>query len=94
MVYRIFVEKRPGLSPEASNLLRDLKQFLGISNLEGVRILNRYDVENIDPEVYDHSLTILNILTFNSEHVIIDKTGSYSFSIHINFTPLCKILTI
>ena len=52
MVYRIFVEKRPGLSPEANNLLNDLRSFLGIQALEGVRILNRYDVENIDPEVY------------------------------------------
>ena len=53
MVYRIFVEKRPGLSPEATNLLSDLKNFLGIANLEGVRILNRYDVENIDPAIYE-----------------------------------------
>ncbi len=52
MVYRIFVEKRPGLSPEAANLLNDLKNFLTIEGLEGVRILNRYDVENIAPEVY------------------------------------------
>ena len=52
MVYRIYVEKRPGLSPEASNLLRDLQSFLGIRSLTGVRILNRYDVENIDAEVY------------------------------------------
>ena len=53
MVYRIFVEKRPGLSPEATNLLSDLKNFLDIENLEGVRLLNRYDVENIDPAVYE-----------------------------------------
>ncbi len=53
MVYRIFVEKRPGLSPEAANLSNDLKNFLGIEALEGVRILNRYDVEKIDPAVYE-----------------------------------------
>ena len=53
MVYRIFVEKRPGLSPEANNLLNDLRSFLGIQALEGVRILNRYDVEHIDPAVYE-----------------------------------------
>ncbi len=53
MVYRIFVEKRPGLSPEAANLLSDLRGFLGITALEGVRILNRYDVEHIDPAVYE-----------------------------------------
>ena len=52
MVYRIFVEKRPGLSPESENLRNDLRSFLGINALEGVRILNRYDVENIAPEVY------------------------------------------
>ncbi len=52
MVYRIYVEKRPGLSPEAGNLLSDLRDFLGVKSLEGLRILNRYDVEHIDPEVY------------------------------------------
>ena len=52
MVYRIYVEKRPGLSPEAENLKNDLRTFLGIDALEGIRILNRYDVENIAPEVY------------------------------------------
>ena len=52
MVYRIYVEKRPGLSPEAENLKNDLRAFLGINTLEGIRILNRYDVENISPEVY------------------------------------------
>ncbi|MBR3692158.1 MAG: phosphoribosylformylglycinamidine synthase, partial [Clostridia bacterium] len=52
MVYRIYVEKRPGLSPESENLKNNLRSFLGIAALEGVRILNRYDVENIAPEVY------------------------------------------
>ena len=41
--------KAPGLSPEAGNLLADLRDFLGIRSLAGVRVLNRYDVENIDP---------------------------------------------
>ena len=52
MVYRIYVEKRPGLSPESEKVKSDLRSFLGITALEDVRILNRYDVENIDPEVY------------------------------------------
>ncbi len=55
MVYRIFVEKRPGLSPEAGNLLSDLRGFLGVERLEGVRILHRYDVENIAPQVYERA---------------------------------------
>ncbi len=52
MVYRIYVEKRPGLSPESEKVKSDLRSFLGITALADVRILNRYDVENIDPEVY------------------------------------------
>ncbi len=59
MVYRIFVEKREGLSPEAGNLLADLRGFLGIEHLEGVRILNRYDVEGIEPAVYERAKHIV-----------------------------------
>ena len=57
MVHRIYVEKRPGLSPEAGNLLGDLRGFLSIESLEGVRVLNRYDVEGIDPAVYEKART-------------------------------------
>ena len=59
MVYRIFVEKREGMSPEAGNLLSDLRGFLGIESLEDVRVLNRYDVEGIDPAVYEKAKHIV-----------------------------------
>ena len=55
MVYRVFVEKKPGVSPEAASLLADCRDFLGIQNLENVRVLNRYDVENIDPELFAYA---------------------------------------
>ena len=48
MVYRIFVEKKPGLDHEARALLADIRTFLGVTALTGLRILNRYDVENVD----------------------------------------------
>jgi len=35
MVYRIYVEKKPGLDLEAGSLLEDAKTFLGIRGLEG-----------------------------------------------------------
>ena len=53
MVRRIYAEKKPGLSPEAASLLKDLKSFLGIEALTGIRVLNRYDVEQIDAAVFD-----------------------------------------
>jgi phosphoribosylformylglycinamidine synthase len=53
MVYRLYVEKKPGLALEAEALLSDLRTFLGIGALSGLRILNRYDVEHIDPALFD-----------------------------------------
>ncbi|MBQ9968355.1 MAG: phosphoribosylformylglycinamidine synthase, partial [Oscillospiraceae bacterium] len=56
MVYRVFVEKRPGLAPEAAGLLSDCRSFLGLTALENVRILNRYDVEGIDAELFGYAV--------------------------------------
>ena len=57
MVYRVFVEKKPGLAPEAAGLLSDCRSFLGIKKLNNVRILNRYDVEGIDEKLFDYART-------------------------------------
>ena len=53
MVYRIYVEKKPGFDHEASALCHELKSFLGIKGLENVRILNRYDAENIEEALFE-----------------------------------------
>ncbi len=55
MVYRVFVEKRPELAHEAKALLNDARAFLGIRNLTGVRIINRYDAEEITGELFDYA---------------------------------------
>ncbi len=56
MVYRIYVEKKKELANEASGVLSDLRTFLQIKNLTGLRLLNRYDVENIEKELFDYSV--------------------------------------
>ncbi|MBQ8086863.1 MAG: phosphoribosylformylglycinamidine synthase, partial [Clostridia bacterium] len=53
MVYRVFVEKRAELANEAQALLADLRDFLGIRALTGLRIANRYDAEGISPELFE-----------------------------------------
>ena len=53
MVYRIFVEKKPGLDHEAKKLLGDICGLLQIESVTDVRLLNRYDVENIDAELFE-----------------------------------------
>ena len=51
MVYRLFVEKKPAYRQEAEAICGDIRSFLGVKALEEVRLVNRYDVENIDADV-------------------------------------------
>ncbi len=55
MVYRVYVEKKPGLAHEASALRYEIRHLLQIKSLEEVRVLNRYDVEHIDKELFEAS---------------------------------------
>ena len=55
MVYRIYCEKKEGLDFEARNLLNEARTLLGIKKLDSVRVLNRYDVENITKENFEKS---------------------------------------
>ena len=55
MVYRVFVEKKCGLAHEADSLLNELVSLVGIKGLKTLRILNRYDVENISEELFETS---------------------------------------
>ena len=52
MVYRIYVEKKPGFDVEAQQLQSELASLLGITELSGLRIINRYDVEGISEELF------------------------------------------
>ena len=56
MVYRIYVEKKAGLDNEARALLSEIGTFLGIHSVEKIRILNRYDAENITEELFDYAV--------------------------------------
>ncbi len=55
MVYRVYVEKNSGLDHEASAMLSDLRTLHGLTSLKSLRIINRYDVENIDKELFDYA---------------------------------------
>ncbi len=53
MVYRIYSEKKKAYSEAASALTEDIRTFLGIKELSALRIINRYDVEGIDRELFE-----------------------------------------
>ncbi len=54
-VMRIFVEKREGFDIEARHLLHDLRDYLGLSKIKGLRLLNRYDVEGLSKEEFERA---------------------------------------
>ena len=56
MVYRIYVEKKPGLDNEARALKNEISLFLGIKSVENLRVFNRYDAENITKELFDYAV--------------------------------------
>jgi phosphoribosylformylglycinamidine synthase len=57
MVFRVYVEKKAELAHEARALYNEAHNLLGISNLEKVRVINRYDAEKIDNELFEYAKT-------------------------------------
>ena len=56
MVYRVFVEKKEGLQNEAKGLLSEINELLSISSLTDLRVINRYDAEDISEELFDYAV--------------------------------------
>ena len=59
MVSRIYVEKKPGFDVEAQQLLSELRTILGVKGLQGLRLVNRYDVEGIDDALFERCVPIV-----------------------------------
>ncbi len=55
-VKRIYVEKKTPYAVQAKSLAKEIKSYLGIDTVTGVRVLIRYDVENISEETYKKAL--------------------------------------
>ena len=77
MVYRVFVEKKPGLDNEARSLCAEATNLLGIRNLQKVRILNRYDAEGISRELFDSAVpTVFSEPQVDTAREEADLTGA------------------
>ena len=55
-VRRVYVEKKPDFAVQAKDLKHEIHSYLGISEVTGVRVLIRYDVEHISDEVFEKAL--------------------------------------
>ena len=72
MVRRIYVEKKPALRQEAESLQNELRTLLGINALTGLRLINRYDVEGLEEEVFQRA-----VQTVFSEPQVDDTTAKF-----------------
>ena len=53
MVRRVFVEKKEAYAVKAKELQEEIQSYLGIQTVTGVRVLIRYDVENISDDTFE-----------------------------------------
>ena len=82
MVYRVYVEKKNELANEAKSLLGDLTSLLGIKELEDVRVINRYDVENITEDLFDYSVkTVLSEPQLDNVFYDLDTKEGRTFAV-------------
>ncbi|MGL6198436.1 MAG: phosphoribosylformylglycinamidine synthase [Lachnospiraceae bacterium] len=51
-VKRVYVEKRPEFAVQAKELLQEARNYLGMKGLSGVRVLIRYDIENLSDATF------------------------------------------
>lgn len=58
-VRRVYVEKKPEFAGEAKDLRHEIKHYLDIPGIQKVRILIRYDVENISDEIFEKACHVV-----------------------------------
>ena len=86
MVYRVFVEKREGLQNEAKALLSEINDLLSIKSLTDVRVINRYDAEDIDEELFNYAVkAVFSEPQLDVATPEIDTEGAYTFA--VEFLP-------
>ena len=56
MVYRVYVEKKKTFASEAESLKKEIQGLFQIGGLTDLRIVNRYDVENLPKEIFDGAI--------------------------------------
>lgn len=86
MVYRIFVEKKKELRNEARGLLKDINGLLQISSVKDVRVINRYDVDNIEKELFDYAVgTVFSEPQLDVTYTDLENDGAEMFA--VEFLP-------
>ncbi len=81
MVYRVYVEKKKELANEAKGLLNNINSLLQIKSVKEVRVINRYDVENIEKDLFDYAVnTVFSEPQLDITSSEIDANGATVFA--------------
>ncbi len=81
MVFRVFVEKKHGFDHEAQTLTADVRELLGIGGVEYIRVINRYDAEGIEKEIFDRAVrTVFSEPQMDNATAKIDTDGAKAFA--------------
>ncbi len=82
MVYRIYVEKKKEFANEAAQLLSDAVSLLGIEGLRDIRVINRYDTENITEDLFRYAITtVFSEPQVDTASASLDTEGAYVFAV-------------
>ncbi len=82
MVERIYVEKKKSEAHEAKALLRDLQSFVGLKEIKGVRVVNRYDVSGITKELFESSInTVFSEPQLDDTYSELSLDGGVAFGV-------------
>ena len=86
MVYRIYVEKKPAFRNESRDLLHEVNELLGIKSVKDIRVINRYDVENIEKDLFDYSVkTVFSEPQLDDTYDTVATEGYTAFA--VEFLP-------
>ncbi len=81
MVYRIYVKKKKELANEARGVLSNINGLLQISSVKDVRVINRYDVENIEKDLFDYAVnTVFSEPQLDIASTELDTNGATVFA--------------
>ncbi|MBR5459340.1 MAG: phosphoribosylformylglycinamidine synthase, partial [Clostridia bacterium] len=82
MVFRVYVEKKKELAHEARSLFNEARNLLGITSLEDVRVINRYDAEKIDEELFEYAkTTVFSEPQLDRVYSELDTEGAVVFAV-------------
>ena len=82
MVYRIYVEKKKGFDHEAKSLSKEARDLLGLSSVDSIRVINRYDVEGINKALFDYTVkTVFSEPQMDNATEDISLDGAKAFAV-------------